>query len=54
MSPLQGSILGVHLYVGALPRPLIFDAFSVSLLKELSLKGTNTTAEGNALGNRTN
>ena len=60
MEPFQGSNLFVRLYAGALPlyevvdRPKICDAFSVSLPKWLSLKGTNTTAEGNALGNQTN
>jgi len=51
MSPFQGSDSFGCLYVGALPRPIISDAFSVNLRKSLSLKGTNTIAEGNALGN---
>ncbi len=54
MEPFQGSNLSIRLCVGALPRPNIYDAFSVSLRKWLSLKGTNITAEGNALGNQTN
>jgi len=54
MSPFQGSDSVGCLYVGALPRPKISDAFSVTVRKSLSLKGTNTVAEGNALGNQTN
>jgi len=53
ISPFQGSDSFGCLYVGALPRPIVSDAFSVNLLKSLSLKGTNTVAEGNALGNQT-
>ncbi len=54
MSPFQGSDSFGCLYVGALPRSIISDAFSVNPQKSLSLKGTNTVAEGNALGNQTN
>jgi len=59
ISPFQGSDSFGCLYVGALPlyevvdRPIVSDAFSVNLRKSLSLKGTNTVAEGNALDNQT-
>ncbi len=53
ISPFQGFLSLARSLVGALPRPIVSDAFSVNLRKGLSLKGTNTVAEGNALGNKT-
>ena len=50
ISPFLGSDSFGCLFVGVLPRPVISDAFSVNLRKSLSLKGTNTEAEGNAHG----